>query len=327
MNAYLRNALRFNRQLSLDVIRTERKLKAQTKPDAVVVVGMGGSGLAGELLQKLTPYVKLAVPVIPWKNFGFPHLPYAKHPLYLFVSFSGNTKEVLDGITRLLRAKRGATVGVVTAGGKLEAIARERELPTATFQAGGLEPRQATGLLFYGCLTLLRHVWNSVEAPDLRTRIRPERLRGEAKRIARAIGSKGVAIIAEANEAHLAYYWKAHLNEAGKTFASWNVLPEANHNEIVGFELKLKNIITLFLAGNPKDKRAEKIREVTESAIRRFGNETITVQVPGKNPLERTMHSLALAGLTSIEVAGEKRVDPQETRIIAEIKKRISKFR
>ncbi len=328
MTSYEKNILAFNEQLTVDVVKTADlgKLGKGGAPDAIVVVGMGGSGLVASLLQNLANDVTIPVPVIPWKNFGLPELSYVERPLYLFVSFSGGTKEVLDGF-RLARKIGKARVAVVTSGGELLRIAEESRLPRASFPAHDLAPRQATGIMFYGSLAVLRSIWPSMKAPNLSAKVSPERFRAEAKRIAGVIGSGNAAVFAEGEDSHLAYFWKVHLNETGKTFASWNVLPEMNHNEIVGFELRPKAVTAIFLVGNPKDARAKAIREVTAAIIERYGTRTVTVEPTGKTRIERTMNSLALGALTSVELAKFKGIDPKETRIIEEIKKKISKFR
>src|SRR3989344_4273772 len=254
MDTYEKNALAFNKQLTVNAIQTTNldRIAGRRKPDAIIAVGMGGSGLAASLLQNLANDVKIPVPVIPWKNFGLPQIPYARSPLYLFLSFSGNTKEVLDGFAL---ANRGHTkIAVVGSGGKLVRLAMKERFAVATFPPGNLEPRQATGFLFYGALRVLNRVWPSVTVPDLTTRVKPYLLRSLARRIAHRIGGRNIAVIADWEDGHLAYYWKAHFNEAGKTLTSWNVLPEMNHNEVMVFELKPKNLIVLFLEGKPRDK-------------------------------------------------------------------------
>lgn len=328
MDTYEKNALNFVHQFALQnlTFSNTEKLDRSPKPDALIVVGMGGSGLIGSLLQNLALYVKLTVPVIPWKNFGLPTIPYARRPFYLFISFSGNTKEVLDAFQNAV-TKKGTMIAIVAGGGELAARALQHKLPLATFEQRDLEPRQGTGVMLYGALGMLKRVWPDIRIPKLKGTIRTKVLREYAQRIAALVGRNNVAVFAEAADSHLAYYWKAHLNETAKTFASWNVLPELNHNEIVGFELKPKNFIALFLEGDPRDGRARKIREVTRTVLKRSGTPSMTIRARGKDALERTAHSLALAGLVSVEIAKLKGVDARETRIISEIKSRISNFR
>ncbi|MEK7554597.1 MAG: SIS domain-containing protein [Patescibacteria group bacterium] len=327
-SGFEKNALAFHTQLSLRAVTPAdlQKLKKIKKPDAIVGVGMGGSGLAATILQNLRNDVNIPAPVIPWKNFGLPEVSYAKNPFYLFTSFSGDTKETLDGFRSVIKNPRAA-VGVIASGGELLRVAIKKGIPRVSFSPGDFAPRQTTGILTYGCLAILKAIWPMVIAPDLSKKVNPESLRREAERIAGAIGKNNAVVFAESTDSHLAYFWKAHLNETGKTFTSWNVLPEMNHNEIVGFEGQPKDLTAIFLEGNPKDTRAKSIREVTAGLIEASGTKTVTVSAVGTDRFERTMQSLALGMLVAIEVAKIKNVDPQETNIIQEIKKKISKFR
>lgn len=204
-------------QFSLRRVKFLRLKKISSKkPDAVIVAGMGGSGIPALFLQKIGIGGIMGIPLISWKEYGLPSLPYARRPLIIFISFSGATKEVLSGISAALRAK-GLQIAVVTGGGPLKTIAEKHQLPAAYFEKGMLAPREATGLMLYGALGILRQIWKKIPAPDLSLRISPAHEEAEGAAIARAIGNRMPLIYTARELSHLGYFWKIHLNETAKT--------------------------------------------------------------------------------------------------------------
>src|SRR3989344_2464751 len=133
MDSYTKNILNFNRQLNIRAINFSNLdgLGVGKKPDALLLAGMGGSGLVGNLLQNLAPDVKLPVPVFLWKDFGLPAQLPTKRPLCLFISFSGTTRETISGFKRARALKPRPPIAVVAGGGELGTLARNFKKPLA----------------------------------------------------------------------------------------------------------------------------------------------------------------------------------------------------
>ncbi|MCJ7652954.1 MAG: SIS domain-containing protein, partial [Actinobacteria bacterium] len=93
--------------------------------NAVVVLGMGGSGISGDVVSSLVAD-SLSVPMFTVKGYRLPRF-VDENTLVFAVSYSGNTEETLDCVGGAL--KRGASVVAVASGGKLAEIAGERDLP------------------------------------------------------------------------------------------------------------------------------------------------------------------------------------------------------
>jgi glucose/mannose-6-phosphate isomerase len=321
MDTYASGIANFVKQLSLKRIHFHnlQKLRRGRTPDAVVVIGMGGSGLVGTLLQKIAGYARVLVPLISWKDFGLPSIPYARNPLYLFISFSGNTKETLDGLRKALRLQNQSPIAVVAGGGKLLALAQEKKLPLATFPQGLLEPRQASGLMLYGTLGIVRALWKSVLAPDL------SKLKGEEERlgklIAQKIGTKFPLIYVPARLSHIGYCWKIQLNETAKTLAITSVIPEINHNEVVALEHHHKNIIALFIESYGDTSLTARAAGITKRVLKKRGIPCLTITLRGKTILETTVRGLVLGEWVSYDLARIKKVNPRQTNIINEIKR------
>ena len=98
------------------LVENAGKLKKYKK---FIVCGMGGSGIPGEILKNLADAMKLPVPVILVKDVIVPKL-YIKNPLFVIISFSGETSETISALKSALNYKNKAGIAVITTGGKLE---------------------------------------------------------------------------------------------------------------------------------------------------------------------------------------------------------------
>lgn len=291
------------------------RLKKQ-KPDEIIVAGMGGSGLPGELVVGMRNSLGFRVPVTVWHDYGLPQTK-SKRPLYLCVSFSGNTEETLSGLTQILRRKRQA-VALVTTGGKMKAIGEQHKLPMVTFRASDLTPREALGYAYCGLVTILRIVFPTIR--QFSPTLHPGRFNATAHALARSLRSRIPLIYTDQSHAVLGYIWKINFNETAKHPAFTNVFPELVHNEIAGLEDKKFPFIALILIDKPNAKISKKIRAF-KTILKNFHVPTVELRLAGKNFEERVWNSIILSHLTSFHLAGLKHVNPLQTKSIELLKK------
>ena len=122
MDPFQKNLLQINEQFGYKGLSANRTNNLKnSRPDGIVILGMGGSGLAGEILRHAQGELGLKLPVIIWKDYHLPKVLWsAKRPLYIFVSFSGNTEETVSGLETLLKTKPRLAAAIITTGGKLK---------------------------------------------------------------------------------------------------------------------------------------------------------------------------------------------------------------
>jgi len=226
--------------------RIGRSLSSVAAPGVrtIAVCGMGGSGIAGDVLRALAAE-RLGVPVEVVRS---PTLPAWCGPDTLLVasSYSGDTAETLACFDEAVR--RGCPALAVTAGGALRARAEAAGVPAVLVPAG-LMPRAAFGYLCLGLLGALEaaglfpplddELAGALETletlvptllPAVPTSVNP------AKRLAGAIGRRTPVVWgAEGVGAVAASRWKTQFNENAKTPAFSSALPELDHNEVVGW--------------------------------------------------------------------------------------------
>jgi glucose/mannose-6-phosphate isomerase len=213
------------------------------KIDKILVCGMGGSGIGGEILKSFLEK-ELKAPLIINKNYHIPAFVNAR-TLVFCLSYSGNTEETLSAFRAA--AKKKAKIVAVTSGGKLEKLARNKKC-CLVLVPGGFPPRASLGYLFFSLVAVLERLGLVKSKKDQyrRTLRLLKDLRGElslsskirsnpAKRIALKLYRKLILIYTSPSLAAVGLRWRGQLAENSKVLASSNIFPELNHNEIVGW--------------------------------------------------------------------------------------------
>jgi glucose/mannose-6-phosphate isomerase len=298
------------------------KAKHGAAPKAVVICGMGGSGLAGKVLADLVR-PQLAVPVIVWNGYDAPKFTDA---LYVVVSFSGDTEEALSSFAVALRIAPKNRVAVAAGGGKLFRAAVKKGIPLATFEAGNLTPREGVGYTAHAVFSLLHLFF-----PGLRERIAfPRNLRSEhmeagGKEIADALQNRTAVVYSGKALASVAYAWKTYLNETAKLAAFASEIPEANHNEIESFGAGAQTLAGIFLE-NPGESAAVRKRfTLTKKLLASHGIPVMSVPLEGKTLAERAWNGILAAQWTAYYGAKKTGVNPRETPSIRAFKSAMRK--
>lgn len=240
---FKKDILSFNGQLSLGGVEFRNLSRIKKKKfGALVVVGMGGSGLIGDVLRSVRKDLNLNIPVILWKDYGLPEI-YHKNPFYLFVSFSGNTEETLSGLNE---AAKKSGVAVITGGGELERRGMALKLPMAIFGQNSLTPRQSGGKMAYISFKLLKSAFPALKVPSYSLKS-PASLESLGRKTAAQIKNKTVLVYTGETDRTAGYILKIKLNETAKIKSFHNILPEMSHNEINSFEKNNSGVAAVFL--------------------------------------------------------------------------------
>ena len=323
MDTYEKNILNFNKQLSFKNIKLVNvgALKKTGKPDGVIIAGIGGSTLAGDLVKFLAEDYGLKTPIVVWKDYGLPRTNF-KNPLFIAISFSGNTEEP---ISAFLESRKYKLRAVVSSGGKLAELALKNNAPAALFSAGDLLPRQALGLLFYGVTAIIRLKFPEFKIPEF-SGLRPADFKQKGRQLAVLLKSRIPVIYASAVNQAIAYNWKIRFNETAKTPAFWNVLPEMNHNEIVGFQSGRfsSKFLAIFLNDFNDHPCVKKRFKITEKLLKQRGIPCFDVILSGRGILEKFWKSIILADWAAFYSAKFAKVNAEATPIIDQIKKEMA---
>jgi glucose/mannose-6-phosphate isomerase len=315
---------------------TPSDLPSADEIDHVVVVGMGGSGIAGNVLNAVASG-ELRVPVTVLKQMRTPAF-VGPRSLVFALSYSGDTEETLSMATGCLDA--GAHLVAVTCGGELGARTRSRGGMVVPCPEG-LMPRSALGALVAPLLCTLYCTGLMPDAQALlvkaqeqlarrRDTCRPEveGAANPAREIARRI-DRTIPLIygGGALGAVAAYRWKCDVNENAKAPAFWNAYPELDHNEICGWGQHgdvTRQIFTLveLRHGFEHDRLTPRFAITTE-LVEEALNQVISVDAEGEGRLAQVLDLMHLGDWVSCYLALTNDVDPGPTDAIAQLKERL----
>ncbi len=304
-------------------------------PRAVVVSGMGGSGIGGDILRALLAPI-IAAPVITVRDYHLPAF-VGRDALVFACSYSGNTEETLAAYQEAHAT--GAAVVAVTSGGALADLAAADGHPVVRVPPG-LPPRAAlphllmpmlrvTGRLGIGGVTDPEVREAAAVLGELAVRWGPEAPSSEnpAKALAVALEGATPAIYASSPQFEpVAQRWKTQLNENSKVFACWGAFPELNHNETVGWEGVLgghARLHAVILRDRDEGARNALRVEITRDLSLRKAGGVTDVCSQGNGLLARLLSLVLFGDLVSVYLAVLVGVDPTPVEIITEIKRRL----
>ena len=286
---------------------------------------MGGSHLAADLIKTWRPDFD----VIIWSNYGLPPLSpkELKERLIIASSYSGNTEETIDAFELAFRKK--LNVAAVASGGKLITMAHMLKVPHVVTPSH-MQPRMALGYSLKAILKLMGEKKALADLSELARTLHPSRREKEGKMLARKLKGSVPVIYSSFRNRSTAYNWKVKLNETGKIPAFYNVLPEANHNEMTGFDVKRstarlsRNFHFIFLADKEDEPRIIKRMKIMQKLFLRRGFRAEILPLRGKNVWEKIFASLNLADWTAYYTAKLYKVEAEEVPMVEEFKKMIA---
>ncbi|MBU4350376.1 bifunctional phosphoglucose/phosphomannose isomerase [bacterium] len=303
----------------------------------IVVLGMGGSAIGGDLLSDYLAD-ELSIPIVVIRGYDIPKF-VDENSLVFAVSYSGNTEETLSALKRCLEAK--ARTIALTSGGKFAALARENNFPVIKVPAG-IQPRAAISYLFFPILKVLERMAitkeRNEEIEETHNILRELSIEYGAKSPFEDNLAKKVALSlyqhlpliygSEGLLEAVAMRWKTQINENSKWPCFWNVFSELDHNEIVGYEIENninRQVKIIYLQDKQGLLMVEQRREITRKIIQDKVAEFIVCPTKGKGKMARMFSLIFLGDLASYYLAILNQVDPSPVACIEDLKKELAK--
>jgi glucose/mannose-6-phosphate isomerase len=301
-------------------------------PGGLIVAGMGGSAAGGRLaLGALGP--RLTRPLAIADGYALPGWA-GPGTLVLCSSYSGATEETLACYDDA--GARGAPRIVATTGGPLAERARRDGVPVIPVP-GGFQPRAAVG---YSLVSALEAARLAGAAPALHDEIEAaatlaEALAAEwapgapddseAKALARALHGTVPVVMGAELAAAAAYRWKSELNENAEVPAFATALPEADHNEVVGWAAArdLGRFACVLLDDPGSHPRNRRRIELTAQLAEDAGATVVRASARGESPLERLVSLVLLGDLVSLYSAVLRGADPVNIEALDWLKARL----
>lgn len=300
----------------------------------VVVAGMGGSALAA-LLAKSWLKAELTVPFEVVRTYELPgYVDY--NTLVIASSYSGNTEETISGLEDA--RKRNAQISVISAGGRLDAIANEDGVAHVKLPAD-LQPRMAViynlraliailvqfGVVNHDRFAEIGEVseWLREETSQWTSDVTTDK--NYAKQLALLAVGKTPVFYAGSLMAPVAYKWKISWNENAKNVAFWNELPEFNHNEFIGWSSHpVEKPFAIFdLVSTLEHPRILKRFAVSDQLLSGKRPKSTAVPMKGDSVIAQLLWGSILADFVSIYVAILNGVDPTPVDLVEKLKKEL----
>jgi glucose/mannose-6-phosphate isomerase len=298
-------------------------IRARDLPGGLVVCGMGGSAIGGDLATAaLGDRATRSITVVRGYAIESWTLPAS---LVLCASYSGETEETLACFDAAGAA--GAQRVVLTTGGTLAQLARDERVPVVGVPAG-MQPRAAVCAALCGAAPGLHAEIDTATA--LLERLVEEWGPGGAddslaKEIARRLDGTIPVIHGASATIAPARRWSTQINENADTPAFWSELPEGNHNQICGWERgrEAAPLAGVFLCDPDQHPRVQRHVDLAAAELERVGAPALQVQARGESRLERVLSAVLLGDLVSVYMAALAGVDPTQTPTLTRFKDRL----
>ena len=302
--------------------------------NGIVVAGMGGSAISGDFLRALATD-QSRIPIVVNRGYMLPGW-VSEDTLVIASSYSGNTEETLSAFDDA--TVRGATIVCITTGGTLRARADTAGLPVVMVQPG-LQPRAAlsyaiTALLtvcdLLGVVSTRKSDWD--EAVTVLTHLRnecqdPSSPGNAAVKLSTRLVPLYPVIYSSEQLEVVNLRWRNQMHENAKVFAVGNLLPEMNHNEIMGWARKggeLKNLGVIMLRDREDHPRTQRRLEVTASLLKKSAGFWKDIHSVGEGRLARLLSLMYMSDWVSFYLAIQHGVDPSPVGLISTLKKRLT---
>ncbi len=296
----------------------------------ILLIGLGGSALPADILVEAFGE-QLLVPVTVSRHYSVP--PWVdSRTLVIASSFSGETEEVLASLNQL---KAVSNVVALAGGGELAKQAASRGIPLLRVpvdqEPPGFQPRLAFGYmatLMVRVLSAAKLIGNAEEQlADVPGFLRGSSLRAEAEDAAWWLGDRIPVIYTDPSYVRsIARIAKIKFNENSKRPAFFNELPEANHNEMIGFTRSLADFGVLYLHDPESHPRIRHRYHVMRRVFSEEGLGNVAFRewtMPGTARIQKIFAALMFADWCSYTRALLDGLDPTPVELVERFKKRL----
>jgi len=297
----------------------------------VVVLGMGGSGIAGDvLLATAGPF--MSVPVVVVKSYTLPAF-VSEGSLVFAISFSGDTEETVEAVTEA--SVQGAKVVFVTSGGEMAKLAAGWDAPQVVVPGTIPQPRAALGAMAIPPLVVLEQVglfagaseWIGLAVDQLQRR--RDQLTGPASPaadLARRIGrTMPLMHSSAALGATAAQRWKTQVNENAKSPAFWSVQPELCHNEVAGWgqhgDITRQVLSLVKLRHDHEHPQVPRRFDLVDELVREVVAGIHEVRAEGEGELAQLLDLIIVGDFMSLHLADNEGIDPGPVPALTDLKR------
>jgi len=324
-----------------EAVRIGKEVKIKFKVKGVqniVLTGLGGSAIGGDLLRSYLSE-ELDVPFSVNRYYTLPEF-VGKNTLVIVSSYSGNTEETISAHKDAM--KRKARILCISTGGEIANTAKKFKQPWIQIPPG-LSPRAALGYSFFPLLVILGRLgFIKSKDKDIKETVQllknksvsfsnPESPENAPLKLAERIKGKLPVIYSPVEHLDTVNIrWRGQIAENAKQLSSGHVLPEMNHNELVGWKVLteiMKQMHVIFLKDIGTHKRVAIREGITKQIVSQYAGEVTEVSSDGKGLLARLFSLIYFGDWVTLYLAILNNVDPEPVAIIDYLKNELSKVK
>jgi len=316
-----------------------KDISSYYKIDNIIISGMGGSSISGDIVHKLLKD-RIDIPIFVTRQYELPKWA-NKNTLVISQTYSGNTEETLFAFKHAYQ--KHCKIIAITSGGKLEEYCNHRNIPILKIPEG-LQPRAAIGYILFLSILALKQIGiikydieSEIDETIEITKDLSEKCRKEipekdniAKQISRKIFDRIPQVYGWEAYTPIAKRWCTQFNENSKLICKHDEVSEANHNDIVGWsmnpEVSKKFACMIFRDDENETIYMKKRLDFMKKLFNDVAAEIIEIQIKGKKRLSKMMYAMLLGDYISCYLAILRNIDPTPVEAINELKDELAKL-
>jgi glucose/mannose-6-phosphate isomerase len=306
---------------------------AQLKPcnkkiTSMVITGLGGSGIGGTIATQLVSD-QIKIPAIINNDYKLPAF-VNENTLVIVSSFSGNTEETLEALK--IAQSVNAEIACITSGGKVAEIAKENNynliiLPKAFSPRAMLTYSVVQQFFLFNHYGLINDSFSSeIKSTVSFLEKEVDDIKDFAHQTALALHSKTFVIYSESSIEGVAVRLRQQINENSKCLGWHHVVPEMNHNELVGWAGGKSEYTVLVLRSSHEYSRSKVRLDISTEIFKKYTPTVIEINAKGSSLIEQSFYHILLGDWISVYLAELNQVDDVEVKVIDYLKGELAKI-
>ncbi len=327
MNSYIND---FTSQLksAINIGDSTKLVSCNKKFNNIVICGLGGSGIGGTIISDILN-LSITIPIVSVKDYSVPNF-INNNTLVIINSYSGNTEETLSALKKC--EIKNAEIAIITSGGKLKEIANKKKY-NIVLVPGGHPPRAMLAYSFTEFFYILNHynIIDNTFKKEFHKAIKlldfeKENIKKTALNVARKLYDNTPVIYATNGFEGVAVRFRQQINENSKMLCWHHIVPEMNHNELLGWRTNTEKLAVIYLR-NDCDYERNKVRiDINKDVIKKYTNNISEVWSKGDSIVEKTLYHINTGDWISWYLSEMNNVDAIEIDVINYLKDELSKI-
>jgi glucose/mannose-6-phosphate isomerase len=293
----------------------------------ILICGLGGSGIGGTIINDIiSPLAN--IPILSTKDYSIPNF-VDENTLVIASSYSGNTEETIYALEKC--QSRNTEICIITSGGKLKTIAEENNYNQIIIPRDH-PPRAMFGYAFTELFYVLNHygIINDSFKSDFRTSIsllnsEKEDIQNKAMELAKKMYQQTPVIYVAQGFEGVAIRFRQQINENSKMLCWHHVVPEMNHNELLGWRTNVDDLAVVYFRNKSDFDRNQIRMDINRQVISKFTNNITEVWSKGESQIENTLYHINFGDWVSWYLSEMNNVDAIEIDVINFLKGELAK--